>query len=62
MYHKIFKYLIMALSVFLAVKYIPENKVNMKELLMVSAIASLTFALMDMVSPSIQIDKQSKKN
>jgi hypothetical protein len=51
----------MALSVFLAVKYVPENEVHTKELLIVSAIASLTFALMDMVSPSIKINKEPSK-
>jgi hypothetical protein len=54
LYHKIFKYLIMAISVYTAVKYIPENKVEQKELLMISAIASIVFAILDMVSPSIK--------
>jgi hypothetical protein len=54
LYHKIFKYLIMAISVYAAVKYIPENKVEQKELLMISAIASIVFAILDMVSPSIK--------
>jgi hypothetical protein len=55
MYHKIFKYLIIALVVFASVKYIPDNLVVMKELLMISAITSITFAILDMVSPSINV-------
>jgi len=55
MYHKIFKYLTMALVVFASVKYIPDNLVEMKELLMISAITSITFAILDMVSPSINV-------
>ena len=61
LYHKIFKYLIIALSVYVAVKYIPEKNVEHKELLMVSSIASLTFAILDMISPSIVVTKPSNE-
>ena len=54
LYHKLFKYLIIAFAVFASVKYIPENKVLVKENTMISAIASITFALLDIISPSIK--------
>jgi large-conductance mechanosensitive channel len=54
LYHKLFKYLIIAFIVFVSVKYIPENKVSVKENTMISAIASITFALLDIISPSIK--------
>lgn len=58
MLNKIFKYLIMALSIYLSVKYIPENAVQQKELLMIAAIGSITFALIDMVSPSVRNEQK----
>jgi hypothetical protein len=54
LYHKLFKYLIIAFIMFVSVKYIPENKVSVKENTMISAIASITFALLDIISPSIK--------
>jgi hypothetical protein len=53
LHNKLFKYLIIAFIVFTSIKYIPENKVTMKENLMVSAIASITFAILDIISPAI---------
>ena len=54
LYHKLFKYLIIAFVVFVSIKYVPENKVSIKENTMISAIASITFAILDMISPSIK--------
>jgi len=54
LFHKLFKYLIIAFVVFVSIKYIPENKVSIKENTIISAIASITFAVLDMVSPSIK--------
>jgi hypothetical protein len=53
-YQKIFKYLIMGLTIYMSAKYIPEHKVNDKELIMLACISSITFAILDMISPSIQ--------
>lgn len=54
LYHKLFKYLIIAFVVFVSIKYVPDNKVSVKENTMISAIASITFAVLDMISPSIK--------
>jgi hypothetical protein len=59
---KLFKYLIIAFIVFSSIKYIPENKVIMKENLMISAIASITFAILDMISPSISTPINQNKS
>jgi len=53
LYHKIFKYLIMGLSIYLAAKYIPNKPIDNMEILMLSFIASITFAILDMICPSI---------
>lgn len=52
-YQKIFKYLIMGLSIYLAAKYVPDKPINNMEILMLSFIASITFAILDMICPSI---------
>ena len=54
LYHKLFKYLIIAFVVFVSIKYIPENKVSIEETTMISAIVSITFAILDMISPAIR--------
>jgi hypothetical protein len=53
LYQKIFKYLIMGLSIYMSAKYIPESNIANKELIMLACIASITFAILDMISPSI---------
>jgi hypothetical protein len=54
LFHKTFKYLIIAFVLFVSLKYIPENKISVKENTMISAIGSITFALLDMISPSVK--------
>lgn len=49
------KYLLFGLIVGLSVRYIPTNLINQKEIIMIGAIASISFAILDMISPSIQI-------
>jgi hypothetical protein len=34
-------------------RYIPTNTINNKEILMIALIASISFGIIDMVSPSI---------
>jgi hypothetical protein len=56
---KTIKYILIGLIVVLATRYIPQNTVETKELMVIGAIASITFAILDMVSPSIQINKKT---
>lgn len=52
---KVLKYILMGLIIIVAVKYIPDNLLNIKEIIMIGAISSISFAILDMVSPSVKI-------
>ena len=52
---KIIKYLLFGLIISISVRYIPTNKINNKEILMIGALSSITFGILDMVSPSIEV-------
>ena len=52
---KLIKYLLFGLVVGISVRYVPTNKINDKEILMIAALASITFGIIDMVSPSIVV-------
>jgi len=52
---KIIKYLLFGLIVSASVRYIPSNLIDQKEIMMIGAIGSISFAILDMVSPSIEI-------
>ena len=52
---KIIKYLLFGLIVGLSVRYVPTNQIKDKEILMIAALASITFGIIDMVSPSIVV-------
>ena len=56
-FHKIIKYLILALIILLSLKYIPDLNINSIDQIMISSIGSITFALLDMLSPSIVINE-----
>ncbi len=48
----------MGLIVVLATKYIPDYNLQMKEIIMIGATSSISFAILDMISPAVSI--QSK--
>jgi hypothetical protein len=52
---KLIKYLLFGLVVAISLRYIPTNRINNKEILMIAAIASISFGIIDIVSPSIVI-------
>ena len=58
---KIIKYIFIFIVLFLSVKYIPTELVNDKEIFMISMISAITFAILDLVSPSIVINMNNKK-
>lgn len=49
------KYLILALVSLVSIYSIPEKKASMNELLKICAIIGITYCLIDIVTPSIQI-------
>ena len=58
---KLVKYIIIGLVVMISVNYIPENKLDNKEIIMIGAITSITYALLDMISPTIKIKNLDPK-
>ena len=59
---KITKYILIGLIIVIALKYVPENALKNKEIIMIGAISSISFAILDMISPAIRISQQSTKN
>ena len=57
---KLTKYILMGLIVVLATKYIPDNNLKMKEIIMIGATSSISFAILDMISPAVSIHTQTK--
>jgi len=51
------KYIIMGLIMFLSIRYIISKNIDNKEILLVSAVSSISFGLLDIFSPSIKINK-----
>ena len=50
---KLVKYLLFGVIVGMSIRYIPSNQINNKEILMIASLASITFGIIDMISPSI---------
>jgi hypothetical protein len=57
---KLTKYILMGLIVVLATKYIPDNNLQIKEIIMIGATSSISFAILDMISPAVSINSNSK--
>jgi hypothetical protein len=57
MQKKIIKYVLFGLICGISLRYIPSSKMQNKEILMISLIMSISFAIMDMISPSIKVNK-----
>jgi hypothetical protein len=52
---KLTKYILMGLIVIIATRYIPDNLLKTKEIIMIGATSSISFAILDMVSPAINL-------
>ena len=50
------KYLLIGFIVALASRYVPRNIIKNEEVIMIGSIASITFGILDMYSPSIQVN------
>lgn len=51
------KYMLMGLIVVIATRYIPDNVIQTKEIIMIGATSSIAFAILDMISPAINIQQ-----
>lgn len=58
-FQKIIKYFLMTFIVVISIRYIPETLLPNKDIVIIGVIASISYAIMDMVSPTIVI-KQKK--
>jgi len=47
----------MSLIIIIAMRYIPDTKIQQKEIIMIGITSSIVFAILDMISPSIKIYK-----
>lgn len=52
---KLVKYLLFGLIIGISIRYIPTKQIDNNEILIIAAIASITFGIIDMYSPSIEI-------
>lgn len=52
---KIIKYILMGLIVVLLTRYIPNCALTNYEILIISALSAIAFAILDMVSPAVKI-------
>jgi hypothetical protein len=52
---KIIKYLIISLITICSLKYIPDTILKTNELIIIGSITGITFAIFDIMSPSIKI-------
>lgn len=59
---RIIKYILLGLVVLVATKYIPENSLPNKEIIMIAATSAIAFSILDMVSPSVKISKNNVDN
>ena len=58
---KIMKYIIIGLIINISLKYIPDTNINTNDIIIISCISSITYAIMDMISPSITIKNDNYK-
>jgi hypothetical protein len=57
MQKKIIKYVLFGLICAISLRYIPSSIIKNKEILMIAAIMSISFAIIDMISPSIKVNQ-----
>ncbi len=56
------KYVLMGLIVVIATRYIPDHVIQTKEIIMIGATSSIAFAILDMISPAINIQQVKAKS
>ena len=59
---RIIKYLLIGLLICIAVRYIPSLPIKNKEIVIIGCIGSISFAIIDMISPSIKFEDNLIKN
>jgi uncharacterized membrane protein len=59
---RLLKYVIMGLIIVIATRYIPDQILSIKELVMISLTSVIAFAVLDSISPSVQITQTQTKS
>jgi hypothetical protein len=54
--YKAVKYMLMALFIFIATKYIPQKLLRMNELILITISSTIVFIILDTISPSINVN------
>jgi|SaaInlV_165m_DNA_1040744.scaffolds.fasta_scaffold34844_2 hypothetical protein len=57
--NKILKYILIGIITGLSLRYIPENPIPQQDILMVSFIISIGYAILDRILPSIYFENKS---
>jgi len=52
---RIFKYLIEALVIAIAAKYIPKQELKLNEIIMIAITGAAVFAILDLYSPTVRV-------
>jgi hypothetical protein len=52
---KVVKYILMGLIIISAIKYVPQSCLQDKEIYMIGALSSISFDILDMISPTIVV-------
>jgi uncharacterized BrkB/YihY/UPF0761 family membrane protein len=52
---KIIKYILMSLITILCLRYIPNNPLKINDIIIISLIISIVYAILDIISPAIKI-------
>ena len=58
--YKIVKYILMGLFIFIATKYIPERLLKINEIILITISSTIVFIILDIVSPSINVNITSQ--
>jgi len=56
---KLLKYILLSFIIFVSLRYIPQNKLNIGETLKISSIGGISFAILDVISPSVSIQNNN---
>ena len=54
---RMIKYILMGFIILVAVRYIPNQPIETKEIIMIGLISSISFGMLDMVCPSIKVSQ-----
>ena len=57
---RIIKYILMGLTIMIITRYLPKYVLKTDEIFIIGLSASITFAILDMISPTIKIIEQKK--